>query len=48
MHFSLLHQFFVNIIEDPVYKLAALGSAVLFGKVNVLIDGYFWRYGFEI
>ena len=40
-------QFFVDIIEQAIDKLAALNGAVILGQVNIFINGNLGRDGFK-
>src|SRR5580692_5948374 len=48
MHLVFPDEILVDIVEDPVDKLTALGGAVVLCQIDVFIDGDFGRDGLEI
>ena len=48
MQVALLNQLLMDIIQDTVYKLAALLRTVFLGYINVFVNGHFGGNGLEI
>src|SRR5258708_23760402 len=48
MHFVVPDQVLMDVIQDAIDKLAALGSTVIFGQVDVFINGDFRRYRLKL
>src|SRR5579863_2245091 len=48
MHLVFPHEILVDIVEDPVDKLTALGGAVFLRQIDVFINSDFGRDGLEI